>query len=342
MKNSFLTALALTLALTVPGARPAHAQTAQLSKGEQLPWSQTASKEDQDAAAELLQAGNALMKRYSYAKAEAVYLQALKRWDHPGLHYNLALALRPLDRPVEAYAHFERAIANDGAALGAEKYADAIEQKADLEKRLTWVELISDNPTASVSMAGQPIVLKEGHYRGLVRPGPVALLAVQRGYQTRQWQVDLSPGQTQTVHLKLYKEGELVEYAHRWAPWKSLTVLAMGAGLSTGGGLLYWQARSRYQAFDHQVLECANSQASHGCTKPDLALRRRQLGTLQTASFATLATGGAALFTGAALVFFNRAQPHPIDADEFERRQGWVVTPMLGGAERGVLVTVQH
>ena len=341
MKNSFLTALALTLVLIVPGVRTAHAQTAQLSKGEQLPWSQTASKEDQAAAAELLQAGNALMKRFSYAKAEAVYLQALKRWDHPGLHYNLALALRPLDRPVEAYEHFERAIANDGAALGAEKYADAIEQKADLEKRLTWVELISDNPAASVTMAGQPIAQTNGRYRGLVRPGPVTFLAVEKGYQPREKHFELSPGNTQAVHLKLYRDADLVEYAHRWTPWKSWAVLGAGAAVSAGGGLLYWQARQRYQAFDARITGCATPQ-QQGCTAKDLPLRRRQLSTLQTASFATIATGGAALLTGTALVFFNRAQPHPIEPDELDRQQGWAVTPMVGGGERGVLVTFQH
>jgi hypothetical protein len=334
--------LVMALALLVPGMTPVNAQTAQLQAGEEYPWSRNVPKKNQDAADGLLQTGNDLMKKSAYAKAEVKYLEALAQWDHPGIHYNLALALLQLNRPAEVYAHLVKALEGGEAALGLEKYEHARIHKEALEKQLAWVEFVCENPNAVVTVGGQPLPLVNGRYEGLMRPGPVLFGGAEEGYQPREKKFDLSPGQKNSLRFKLYRSDELITYDSRWAPWKPWAVAGAGAALAAGGGLLYWRARHGYSSFDAHVVDCGKGVNDRGCREPELAARRSRLQTLNKASIGTMAIGGAALVTGASLVLFNRAQAHPIDPDEFERRQGLAVTPVLGRGANGVLVTLQY
>src|SRR5689334_8401032 len=98
---SFVTALALL----APSVIPASAQT----------------PERLDALEETLQEGNQQMREFAFAQAEATYRKALKSLDHPGLHYNLALALIQLDQPVEAHEHLVKALQGGEKTLGADQ-----------------------------------------------------------------------------------------------------------------------------------------------------------------------------------------------------------------------------
>jgi hypothetical protein len=61
------------------------------------PWVKGVSAADQSAAIELFHEGNGLLKESLFVQAAAKYREALHHWDHPGIHYNLALALLNLD-----------------------------------------------------------------------------------------------------------------------------------------------------------------------------------------------------------------------------------------------------
>jgi hypothetical protein len=57
------------------------------------PWAKGVSQDQQRAAIALFEAGNGLLKESIFLKAVENYRKALALWDHPGIHYNLALAL---------------------------------------------------------------------------------------------------------------------------------------------------------------------------------------------------------------------------------------------------------
>jgi hypothetical protein len=334
--------LLMTLSLLVLSATPANAQTPPSPlKKEEPTWNPNVPKQRQDAAEELLRAGNALAKKSAFDQAEAKYREALTYWNHPSIHYNLALALAPLDRPVEVHEQLMEALRYGESPLGTAKYALARDRLEALEKQLARVEVACESPDAVVSVGGQSLPLVNGHYEGWMRPGVVTFTATQKDHQPREKQIALAPGTENTIHFKLYTHEELLGYERRWAPWKPWAAVGAGAALAAGGGVLYWQARHGYHSYDDHVLECARGAADRGCRESELASRISQVETLHKLSVGALALGTAALATGTALVFLNRPGSHPVDLDDVEGRQGVAVTPILGGAN-GVLVTFQY
>jgi hypothetical protein len=74
---------------------------------------------------------------------------------------------------------------------------------------------------------------------------------------------------------------------------------------------------------------------------PDTALadKRAQGNTMQTLAFTGYAVGGAALVTGAVLVYMNRLQPYHVEKTD-TAAEGLSVTPVLGGGgTKGVSAT---
>jgi hypothetical protein len=336
-----LAGLVMVLSLLVTGVMPANAQTAQLQIGEELSWDKNVPQAIEDATEEALQAGNEQMRVFAFAQAEVKYRQALTFWDHPGIHYNLALALIQLDHPVEAHEHLVKAILGGKETLGADNYNRALSNKKLLEEKLAWVDFGCDNPGVVVMAGGQPLSLVNGHYAGLMRSGAVTFKLTKKDYPSREKEISLAPGKKTSLRLGLYRDEELIEYAPRWEPWKPWMAVGAGAALAAGGGLLYWKARQGYRDFDEHVVECSKGSADRGCREPELASRRSRVETLNKWSFRTMAVGGAALIAGTTLVLLNRSNAHRIDPDELDRRQGLVVTPLLGGDANGVLVTLQ-
>ncbi len=54
--------------------------------------------------------GNVQLNDGLFAKAAELYGNALKRWDHPAIHYNLALAQMNLNDPLDAFDNMTAAI----------------------------------------------------------------------------------------------------------------------------------------------------------------------------------------------------------------------------------------
>src|SRR3569832_1835287 len=83
--------------------------------GDTRPWAAVVKKSEQEAARKLFHDGNVQLNDGLFAKAAEVYKQALTHWDHPAIHYNLALALMNLDQPIESQANFRVAVEVGGA-----------------------------------------------------------------------------------------------------------------------------------------------------------------------------------------------------------------------------------
>src|SRR5678816_3672427 len=61
--------------------------------GDERPWAAGVPADKQALALKLFQDGNSQLNDGIFTKAVELYREALKSWDHPAIHYNMALAL---------------------------------------------------------------------------------------------------------------------------------------------------------------------------------------------------------------------------------------------------------
>ncbi|WP_225410211.1 PEGA domain-containing protein [Stigmatella hybrida] len=328
LKRRPSTALALVWLLC--WAAPVFAQG-----GAERPWAQGVSPDKQKTALELFRAGNALLKESIFVQAAEKYRQALALWDHPAIHYNMALALLNLDQPIEVHEHLEAAMRYGAAPLDAEKFENARAYKTLVEKQLSRVILTCDSPGATVTMDGRVLFVAPGRYEGLVRPGPHTLRVSLEGHPTTDMSRTLLPGETTPLALKLYTAEELTRYRRHWSAWKPWALMGAGVAVALGGGALHMQSRDSYRDFDTQVSACGGCVPPQGVT--DLRIRGDNF---QRAALGTYALGGAAVITGAVLAYINRPQPYRINPGAVESEtQAVNLAPLLGGRERGIQAT---
>lgn len=334
-------ARALLVAAAVALAAPARAQTppprppaqAELG-GEQTarPWAKGVSAQNQKTAVELFREGNGLLKESLFVQAAEKYREALRYWDHPGIHFNLALALLNLDQPVEVFRQLEQAMKYGPAPLDADKFEHAGRYKALIEKQLARVEVRCDSPGASVTLDGRPLFTAPGRYEGLVRAGQHTIVATRSGFVTTQKTPILAAGLRAQIDLPLYTAEELTHYRRRWSAWIPWTVLGAGVALAGAGGIMHWRAAEAYRQFDRGVTTCSQGSANGGCV-PDGALagKRATADDLQVGAFVGYGLGGAALAAGAVLAYLNRARPYRVSPDADKLALAPLVNPNGGG-----------
>lgn len=261
--------------------------------------------------------GNDLMREALFAKGAAKYRAALTRWDHPAFHYNLGVAQMNLDQIIEAYHSFERSLRHGPVPIGQDKYDQAQHYLTVLRNQLAEIEVICEDPGASVALDGNLLFTAPGRKVILVRPGGHRVEAsnAQRLPDTRQ--VVVNPGDHQRVTLvpQLPESLTTVRRWPRWIPWAALgastVVLASGAALD-------WHSSILFDAYDLEFDEkCAWEE---GCQDtPEL---RDQLGRAELEQWLArgiYVAGGLTLATGTALLYLNR--------ERLIRRQGPVEAP---------------
>jgi hypothetical protein len=323
--------LAAALALGVLGATPAYAQP---KPAEERPWAKGVSAESQKSALELFRAGNTLLKESVFVQAAEKYRQALALWDHPAIHYNMALALLNLDQPIEVHQHLVSAMRFGAAPLDSDKFENARAYKTLIEKQLSKVELTCEAPGATVTMDGKVLFVSPGRYEGLVRPGRHTIIATKEGHPPTDVSRALLPGEEVKLALKLYTTEELTRYSRLWSAWKPWAVVAGGAAIAAGGAVLHLQARGSYQEFDDRIAACG------GCVpSPDVTDKRTKGDSLQNLAYGTYALGGAAIVTGAVLTYINRSQPYQISPNDAATEPAVSVIPLVGRGEGGALAT---
>jgi hypothetical protein len=314
------------------GSASAAAQQARasLGVGENRPWARGVAATDQQAAQALFQEGNERLKESVFVEAVRQYRQALQHWNHPAIHYNLALALMNLDQPIEVHKHLVAAMQHGPEPLDTGRFEHALQYKSLIEKQLAWVEVACDMSGATVTWNGRPLFVGPGRFQGLVRPGMHSLVALKEGYLPTEKSQTVMPGQKLHLRLKLYTADELTRYRRRWATWLPWTTMGAGAAVAASGGLLHQQARARLQEFDSGITTCG------GCfPAPGLARLRSRAGVLQNMAIGAYAIGGAALTTGVVMLYLNRSQPYRIRPEDPE--ETLVVAPLVGSGAGGVL-----
>lgn len=310
-------------------ALPAAAQSQPLVGGAR-PWTQNVSAKQQQAARELFDAGNALLTESVFDEASENYLKALKHWNHPAIHYNLALALMKLDKPLDVYEHLIAAIRYGPEPLGADKYESAGRYKDLLDSQLVRLNISCDEPGATVTLDGQTLFVGPGRYQGRVRHGTHSIVAMKEGYVTADKSQPLMPGQQVDLDLRPYQ----LEYRRRWPSWMPWAVMGTGVALAAGGGVLHLRSSQDYRDFDDTILESCRE----GCDPKTngLADIKAHGDTFQRAAYGAYAVGGAAFIGGVVLAYLN--QPQAVTAGPSHEEATVRVTPLLGETN-GLLAT---
>jgi hypothetical protein len=273
-------------------------------------WSHGVPESERRAADALFQEGNKLLRESITITAAAKYRKALTHWDHPNIHFNLAIALVALDQPVETYDHLKQAIQYGAKPLEQERYQHALNYLTLLDNQLARVQIRCAVPNATVELDGRVLFTAPGQHEGLIRAGRHTLIARHKGYVTNESVRLLEGGQTLTIDLELKTLEQLTEQRRRWgAGWVPWTVMGAGAAVALAGGGLHYIGIQKVNRVDRESRErCSLGQ----CTSEpsDLARDRSQADKMQKIAVGAYAAGGTALVVGGVLAYLNRAETH--------------------------------
>jgi hypothetical protein len=272
------------------------------------PWARGVPKEKQTRAIALFREGNAALKESLFPKAATTYREALQVWDHPAIHYNLALALVNLDQPIEVHEHLTAALKYGPAPLDDDKFQQAQRYLALIERQLTKVKVSCSFDGAQVRMDGKPLFVGPGTWEGQVRAGAHTLTASKEGLLPDERSLMLAGGDTQTYELKVYRTEELTEYRQAFSSAVPWTVLGAGVAAVGVGVGMHLGARGGFAQYDTGVNACAmNAGANAACLpSPDLQATKNGASGLQTGAYVMYGVGGAALAASAILFYVGR------------------------------------
>ncbi len=295
-----------------------------LSDTDDRPWVVGVSGADQGAALKLFREGNASLNEGVFVTAVKHYRTALDHWDHPAIHYNLALALMNLDQPIEVYQSLAKALKYDPKAgpapLDSDKYDRAKNYMLLAQKQVANVDITCDKPGAKVSVDGNVVFTGPGRYQGMVRIGKHSFVAEKAGYVTSVEAPYIGPGETMRFTLKLFSAEELTRYKRRWdATWMPWTVGAAGGAIAIAAGVLLVSGRSDVDEFDARITECGTD----GCMiTPELEDMKNSGETKQTMAWVGFGLGAATVATGGLLLYLNRVRAYQIRPEELKQTPG--------------------
>jgi tetratricopeptide (TPR) repeat protein len=287
------------------------------------PWVAGVSEADQAAALRLFRDGNASLNDGVFVTAVKHYRQALKHWDHPAIHYNLALALMNLNQPLEVYESLTKALKYDPkvgpAPLDADKYDRAKNYMLLAKNQVANVDITCDKPGAKVSVDGNVVFTGPGRYQGLVKAGKHSFVAEKEGYVTSVEAPYIGPGETMRFALKLYSERDRIGHKRLWkATWAPWTVAGAGGAIAIAAGVLYFSGRADIQDFDARIAQCG----LEGCPiTSDLTDMRDSGNTKQTMAWVGFGLGAATIATGFTLVYLNRLKPYQRSLEEIQKEE---------------------
>ncbi|WP_224248333.1 hypothetical protein [Hyalangium gracile] len=280
--------------------------------------------------------GISLSQNGIFAQAVERYQQALQHWDHPAIHYNMAMALQNLNMPIELHAHLTAALRYDGKPLDEGKQKRARQLKTLVEQQLAQLEIICDVPGATVTTGEEILCHSPAHLTRWVLPAEYTFVARKEGYSSElnTRRRTLRRGENLTLHFRMYTDDEL-KRGERWLPvWAPWAVLGGGAAFAMGGGWLYTRAHDSHQRFDKAIRDCG------GCLPaPEISALRVRGDQLQRGATGAYIAGGAALLTGLVLLYANQEQTRYLTADEHERQLN--IAPLLGD-QPGAVMTFRY
>jgi len=303
-----------------PNNEPVSDATARMQVSDR-PWAVGVSSERQEAALKYLQEGNSLLKESLFVEAAKVYRQALAEWDHPGIHYNLALALLNMDQPVEVFQNLEAAIKYGADPLDPEKLEHAKSYLRLIEKQVASADIRCDVDGAQVTFDGAPLFRAPGHYQGLVRAGTHTVTASKAGFTTTSETEELTFDKKTEINLRLYTAGDLIGYRRRYPIWRPIAVAAFGGVLLATGAIMSLQASKNVTAFDNSATAVCPAMGCVPGSADYVALDqiRKRANTYQTLATISYVAGGTIAAAGLVLLIMDRSIPYRVDPESEHR-----------------------
>jgi hypothetical protein len=306
------------------------------------PWADGVPADMQSRATALFDEGNELLRDSFFREAVDKYREALEQWDHPAIHYNIALALINLDQPLEVYASLQRALSYDGKALDSQKRELATRYSKLVEQQIVRVTVTCEEPGAKAIINGKEAFACPGSEMRLLRAGEHTFTASKTGFETAAKTLLLPGGEATTVELKLYRLADLTRYRRRFDTWIPWTVAGSGLALGAVGAMMHLSARGNFDDFDRSIAACV-METGLAC-EPSAGLRdQRSRGELkQAVAIGMYAAGAAAIVSGVTMLVLNRPRPYRIDAENPGTPDpALVVTPTVGDKNVGVSALVR-
>jgi hypothetical protein len=292
------------------------------------PWEDGVFDEARAEARELFRTGNGFFERDEYAEALERYRDAVELWDHPAIHFNIAVCFINLDQPVAAYEHLQRALGDGGEGLGPNFHTQAITYEKLLLGRLARLEVECTQQGVEVTLDGKHVLACPGKETRYVLPGEHQLVAEKRGFVPVTRSLDLRAGGRSVEALTLSPPRVSTRYERRWKPWVPWVPMATGTAVGLIGIGVRVLAVSHAEQFDREIARLC----PQGCAREDLPESVRQLRSRAVAENAVgitmLAVGGAAVVTGVVLLVLNRRRE--------VRREPPRVALTLGGGSIGL------
>jgi len=275
------------------------------------PWAEGVSEADQAAARELYLAGNREFAESRFAQALAKYREAIRRWDHPAIRYNMAVCLINLDRPLEARAALEHGLAHGAEPLGSEAYAQALTYRKLLDAQLARVKIVCPEHGAIVTLDGRYLFTAPGAAEQFLLPGGHQVVATKPGLVTASRALTLVAGQPAVYEIRPTAELAAV-IGPRWKYWRYVAV-AGGVAIA-GGAISYLAARSKYDEYDRDFA----SRCPGGCDDahiamfPSLRVERDTADIERSVAWTALSIGGAAVLTGVIGTLLDQPRVRPM------------------------------
>ncbi|MBA2544641.1 MAG: hypothetical protein H0V17_33670 [Deltaproteobacteria bacterium] len=318
---------------------------------DERPWAKGVSKERQTTALRAFSEANRHLNNGLFPAALEKYKEALRSWEHPAIFYNMALALRTLDQPIELENALLKAVEHGPAPIDQDKFDHAKAYLAVNAKALAWIEVSCKKIGANVLIDGAKVFTveagKPNKVEMRVRVGKHTIVAERTGYNAQVDAPYIEPGQKFRIELQLYTSEELTRYKRRWeARWMPLAVIGGGVLLAVTGAVLESSANTSYNEFDQAIKDCNDASGGAGCMVDSSISDIRDSGdTKKTMGYVMFGIAGAAVITGTALLYLNRRVSYEITADEYRREQSKsanprpvAITPILGPNTAGAMI----
>lgn len=299
------------------------------------PWAEGVSAEEQEQARAIFKEGNDLLRQSLFPQAVKKYRDALEHWDHPGIHFNLSLALLNLDQPIAVYRSLEKAMKYGPEPLGEEKFDRAKSYFELVSDQLGTVEIAVSEPEARVTLDGKPVLTGPGTYTELLGVGEHQIVASKRGYIDETVDFVIEPRETEKVDVVLYSIDEMTVSKRRWPAWMPWAVVGAGTVVLAVGGGLHAQSSSGFADFDKSFDERCMTGGCIESDVPDLTDKLASAERQQQIAVTSYIIGGAALAGGLVMVFLNQPQVFRRDIDAGTEKQLTLV-PLVAPDTAGV------
>ncbi|HVE81473.1 MAG TPA: hypothetical protein VND93_01445 [Myxococcales bacterium] len=342
--------LAVWVGLSAMGAAPAAAPP---PAGHDEPWAKV-TPEHQQAAMKLFEQANQEVLDTQLPQAINHYRQALEHWDHPGIHYNLAVALLNLANPLESHKHLEAALRYGPEPLGAmEKFQRARSLLTTVESELSKLVLTCTEPGAKVTVDDRKdLFVCPRVYGEWTTPGRhfirISLAKSQYSHPTDKTPT-LQKGEKLSLQLNVYPDDRWIETRRPWPEWVPWSVIAAGAAVVGGGVFLHVQAAGAFKAYDDRIAACAGSppavagQIYAPCSADEsqgISADRQRGSSLQTLAIGSYVGAGAAMAAGAVLIYLNNPRSYPANPDAAASGGAQLsIAPVLAPGSGGAVLT---